>query len=105
MWEGMRFPEIEFQEDIDDLCDKLTKIYRQLVRHGLIVANNPCDERSLVVDLFEKVPEGTKLREWFFTDLNKHALPTFYAWLSDLLRMRHVLARRTCGGRSGGWPV
>ena len=59
------------------------------------MANNACDERSLVIDLYEKIPEGTKMREWFYTNLRKLDFPDFNTWLADLLRWRHILARRT----------
>ena len=62
MWEELRFHDMKYQEDVDEISDKLTKVYRQLIRHGLIVAGNACDERSLVVDLNEKIPEGTEMR-------------------------------------------
>ena len=94
MWEELRFHDMKYQEDVDEISDKLTKVYRQLIRHGLIVAGNACDERSLVIDLNEKIPEGTEMRRWFYSDDNKLDIPNFGSWINYLLRWRLILPRR-----------
>ena len=42
------------------------KLYRLLVKHGIVVPNYPTDEIRLVRELEEKIPKSTALRQWWF---------------------------------------
>ena len=44
-WQAIKFPDhVKHQEDLDDTLDTIVSTYKQLVRHGLVVADHEEDE-------------------------------------------------------------
>ena len=56
---------IQHREDLDETLESIVRIYRQMVRHGVIAPDCDQDERPLIVDLNAKVEKGTKFRMLF----------------------------------------
>ena len=59
-WEALQWPrEVRFQEDVDDAVSRFTGLYRDLVRHSVVLPDLPADEKRILTEMNHKVPRGT----------------------------------------------
>ena len=93
-WENLRFPAIKFREDLDEFFQTVTMLYRQMVRHGIIVPGYARDEIRLVDDLKVKVDKGTQFRFWFYGQPGLEDVVELRGWIDRASLYRAMLPSR-----------
>ena len=73
---NIMFPDqIGSKESLDETLDTIIFVYRQLVKHGCIVAGVEADERRLVASLHNKIEHGTHWVSLAWSGEIWHGLP------------------------------
>ena len=92
-WEKVMLPEsFRFQEDVDDILDKLTTAHTRMYKTGAFRRGDPDTEMREMQDLRRKVHRGSELRKWL--TMRERRPESYHQWVAGVLTYGSTLQRR-----------